>query len=374
MKRPSSRLTVFLGGDVMTGRGIDQILPFPSDPALHEPLMKNAGGYVELAEALHGPIPRLAAPPYIWGDALDVLREARPDARIVNLETSVTTSGDWADKGINYRMHPKNVACLTAAGIDCCALANNHVLDWGEQGLRETLAVLHGAGIRTAGAGRNLQEAQAPAILDIPKQGRVIVFALGDRRSGIPGHWVATEGKPGVDAVAAFSREQVHGLAARTSAVRGRRDVVVVSIHWGENWGYEIPDAQRRFAQALIDEAQVDVVHGHSSHHAKAIEIYKGKLILYSCGDLVTDYEGIGGREEYRGDLGVLYFAGIDPETGKLHSLDLVPMQTRRFRLAHASAQDVRWLRDVLNREGTAYATRVVLRGKGRLAVKDLSK
>jgi hypothetical protein len=78
----------------------------------------------------------------VWGTALDELNRAQPDARIINLETSVTRSEDYALKGINYRMSPENAECLAAAAIDCCALANNHILDWGQAGLIDTLATL----------------------------------------------------------------------------------------------------------------------------------------------------------------------------------------------------------------------------------------
>ncbi|MCP4204321.1 MAG: CapA family protein, partial [bacterium] len=126
----AGKITLFLCGDVMTGRGIDQILSVPSDPRLHERWVESAVDYVKLAERASGSIPRSVEPTYIWGEALAEVERCRPDLRIINLETSVTTSSDWQLKGINYRMHPDNVACLTAAGIDCCVLANNHVLDW----------------------------------------------------------------------------------------------------------------------------------------------------------------------------------------------------------------------------------------------------
>src|SRR5690606_30593855 len=118
--------------------------------------VRDARVYVELAERASGPIPRSVPPAYIWGEVLEVLDGAQPDARIVNLETSVTTSdAAWPEKGIHYRMHPANVACLTVARLDCCVLANNHVLDFGYDGLIETLATLRSAGIGTAGAGVN---------------------------------------------------------------------------------------------------------------------------------------------------------------------------------------------------------------------------
>lgn len=114
----------------MTGRGIDQILPHPVDPRLYEPWVTDAREYVGLAERANGPVPRPVDFAYVWGDALAELDAAAPDLRIVNLETAVTRNDEpWLGKGINYRMHPENVACLAAARLDCCTLANNHVLD-----------------------------------------------------------------------------------------------------------------------------------------------------------------------------------------------------------------------------------------------------
>ncbi len=161
--------------------------------------MKSARGYVDLAEKASGPIPQPVDWAYIWGDALGELTRRAPDLRVINLETSITNSDEyWPNKGINYRMHPDNMAVLTAAGIDYCSLANNHVLDWGYPGLRETLEVLQKAGIRSAGAGRNLEEAERPAVLPIGRgRGRVIALSYGMRSSGIPAEWAASENRPG---------------------------------------------------------------------------------------------------------------------------------------------------------------------------------
>lgn len=131
-------IMLFFCGDVMTGRGIDQVMPHPCPPHLREPYVASALDYVALAERANGPIPRPVDFGYVWGDALPEFDRRRPDVRIINLETSITTSEDLQPKGINYRMNPANVACLTAAGIDCCILANNHVMDWGSRGLLET--------------------------------------------------------------------------------------------------------------------------------------------------------------------------------------------------------------------------------------------
>jgi poly-gamma-glutamate synthesis protein (capsule biosynthesis protein) len=151
--------------------------------------------------------------------------------------------------------------------------------------------------------------------------------------------------------------DPVHFLARKIRAIKRICDIVIVSIHWGSNWGYKIPSAEKRLAHRLVEEAGVDVVHGHSSHHVKAIEVYKERLILYGCGDFFNDYEGIGGYESFRGDLGLMYFADVNPATGKLQTLRMTPTEIRRFRLSQASAVDSQWLEDLLNREGKRFNT-----------------
>ncbi len=356
----SRLITLFLCGDVMLGRGIDQVLPHPSEPRIHESFMRSALGYVELAERVNGVIPKPVDFAYVWGDALDILVSFEPDVRIVNLETAVTRSEDWMPKGINYRMHPDNVPCITAAKIDCCVLANNHVLDWGRAGLEETLSSLAGAGLKTAGAGREILEASAPAIMEVTGKSRVIVFSLGVQTSGIPAQWAATAQKPGVNLLPDLSVATAGQFGKAVRAVKTSGDIVVASIHWGGNWGYRIPWSQTDFAHRLIDEADVDVVHGHSSHHAKGIEIYRDRPIIYGCGDFLNDYEGIGGHEMYRGDLPLMYLLDVDAASGRLARFEMMPMRIRHFRLQRASPAEARWLRDTLHREGQGLGTRVV--------------
>jgi poly-gamma-glutamate synthesis protein (capsule biosynthesis protein) len=138
--------TLLLAGDVMTGRGIDQVLAHPSHPELYEDWVHDARDYVRLAERASGPIPAPVPRDYLWGDALHDIDVVRPDAVIVNLETAVTTANrPWPGKGIHYRMNPANIASLLAGRLGVCALANNHALDWGHEGLRQTLVALHQA-------------------------------------------------------------------------------------------------------------------------------------------------------------------------------------------------------------------------------------
>jgi poly-gamma-glutamate capsule biosynthesis protein CapA/YwtB (metallophosphatase superfamily) len=353
-------ITLFLCGDVMTGRAVDQVLPHPGDPRLYEPYVRDARQYVQLAEAVNGPIATPVDFAYIWGDALEALERRSPDIRLINLETAITTSeAPWPQKGIHYRMHPRNLPVLSAAAVQCCALANNHVLDWGYSGLAETLESLRGAGIATAGAGNNLAEACAPAILAVPHKGRVIVLALGHRSSGIPRSWAAQPKRPGVCLLSDLSERTAESIGRWVSELKQSGDLLVVSIHWGENWGYEIPLEQRRFAHALIDKAGVDLVHGHSSHHVKGIEVYRGRLVLYGCGDFFNDYEGISGYEEFRSDLSLMYFPTFEPASGRLTALLMIPTQVRRFRVKRAAEADMRWLLDRLNRECERFGARV---------------
>ncbi len=350
-------LRLFLSGDVMTGRGIDQALPHPVNPALHEPYVRDAREYVGLAENANGPIPRPVSFDYIWGDALQELENSGVDLRIVNLETAITSAEThWPEKAIHYRMHPQNADCLSAARISGCALANNHILDWGYEGLSETLQTLDSAGIAHAGAGKNADEAAMPAVLDLTGKGRVLLFSFGSTTSGIPRDWRATSSFPGVNLLDDLSETTATRVASqmRQSASGGQPgDVLVASIHWGSNWGYDIPPEQIAFAHRLIDEG-VAIVHGHSSHHVKAIEVFKGRVILYGCGDFLTDYEGISGYETLRGDLGLMYLIDLDSRNGQLMSARLVPMQMRRFRLERAPAADSEWLSNLLNKLGTA--------------------
>ncbi|MBI4189308.1 MAG: CapA family protein [Betaproteobacteria bacterium] len=367
----SRSVTLFLCGDVMTGRSVDQILAHPNKPHIFEPYMRSAAGYVQLAEGATGPINRPVDFAYIWGDALAEFERARPDGRIINLETAVTAAEDpWPGKGIHYRMHPANIPCLTAAKIDCCVLANNHVLDWGYSGLAETLDTLRGAGIRIAGAGRDDAEAAAPAVIELPGKGRLLVFAFGMESAGVPREWAAAGSRAGVNFLADLSARTADAVTAQVRAARRAGDLVVASIHWGPNWGFAIPQEQRAFAHRLIDAAGVDVVHGHSSHHPKGIEIYREKLILYGCGDFLNDYEGISGYEEFRGELALMYFPTLDAATGRLTRFAMTPTRTRHFRVNRAPDEGARWLQDTLNREGQKLGTRVERQTNGNLLLR----
>ena len=231
MAEGNDSLRLFLCGDVMPGRGIDQVLPQSCGPTLYEPWVDDARTYRRLAEAASGEIPAPVEYDYVWGDALRHLDSHAPDLRLINLETAVTCGEDaWPDKSIHYRMHPDNVPVLDAIRPDCLALANNHVLDWGYAGLSETIESLHDSGIKTAGAGFTAAGAQTPAILKRDQQKRILVFAIGAASAGVPKAWAAT------------SRCRISSACANASATVRRGSCSAPSCWSGGNgWGSSSP-------------------------------------------------------------------------------------------------------------------------------------
>ncbi len=362
-------MTLFLCGDVMTGRGVDQVLPNRGDPDLRESHAGDARAYVRLAERANGPIPRPVGFAWPWGDALEVLADVAPDARVINLETSVTRSAEFAPgKPVHYRMSPENLPCVTVARPDACALANNHVLDFGRAGLQDTLDALARAGVRAVGAGPDAAEARRPVAVPVPGGGRAVILSCGAASSGIPPGWAATAARPGVNLLPNLSDATADDVIGQVRAVKQHGDVVVLSIHWGSNWGYGVDRDQVRFAHRLIDGG-VDLIHGHSSHHPRPVEVYRGKLVLYGCGDCIDDYEGISGHDKYRADLRLLYFASVAPDTGALATLQMVPMQARKMRLHRAEAADSKWPAMVLDRISHRFGCRIDRQPAGTLVL-----
>jgi poly-gamma-glutamate capsule biosynthesis protein CapA/YwtB (metallophosphatase superfamily) len=357
----SDVVTLLLGGDVMLGRGVDQILPHPGDPALRERCVDDARRYVELAERVNGPIPRPVDWRWAWGDARAILDDLAPEVRLINLETTITAEGEFADrKGFHYRMHPGNLPALTAIRPDVCTLANNHTLDFGRRGLADTFDALAAAGIHGIGAGADLETAQRLAVVAAHGEHRVVIGSVAMKSSGVPESWAAHRDGPGVWLIGDPSaRGAADDVAAGVLTHKRTGDVAIVSVHWGPNWGYGVGLNETQFAHRLID-AGIDIVHGHSSHHPRPIEIYRGKPILYGCGDVINDYEGIGGYEFYRPDLRLLYLISIDPGGGELAALRMLPLRLRRIRLERVPQTDAEWLRATIERISCQFRTCVV--------------
>jgi poly-gamma-glutamate capsule biosynthesis protein CapA/YwtB (metallophosphatase superfamily) len=277
-------ITLALTGDVMLGRGVNETLP---DVRPEEP----------------------------WGDVLPLLDSA--DLRIINLECAITEhKRPWSrtPKVFHFRADPLAIEVLRAAGVDACSLANNHTLDFEERGLLDSLAHLEAAGIRYAGAGRNLEEAARPALV---KKGVALVaftdneppFAAGPDKPGT--NYLPVSVEPGV-----LRRvEEAVGSAREAGA-----NTVVFSNHWGPNMVERPREIFRRFARAVVDRG-ADVYYGHSAHVFQGVEIYRGKPILYDTGDFIDDYAV---DPKLRNDRSFLFLVGV--EGGDLRHLELFPV------------------------------------------------
>jgi poly-gamma-glutamate synthesis protein (capsule biosynthesis protein) len=362
MSADAGGIRLALCGDVMLGRGVDQILPHPGDPTLYGPYAKTATEYVRRAEARHGPIPAERGFDYVWGDALAEFEAFAPDLRLINLETAITAQGKpWPRKPIQYRMNPQNIDALTCAKVDFCSLANNHVMDWGYVGMGETAKILASRGIAWAGAGRNRARATAPAILNVPGKGRAIVVSMTTLSGHTPERWAADVERPGVNLVEMNDR----GFDAVKQSVAGIKqpgDILVASVHAGTNFGHEIDPAERRVFHRLIDELGFDLIHCHSSHHVKAIEVHEGRPILYGTGDVINDYEGIASsasEASFCSDFGTIGFAQFSTATGACTELLLRVTRVRRLRVQRANADETATVCAMLNRESAQFGTRV---------------
>ena len=281
--------------------------------------------------------------------------------------------GEFAErKPVCYRMHPDNLPALAAFRPDVCALANNHILDFGYQGLIDTVAALDRAEIQGVGAGADLPTARRRAVVSTHDEHRVLIGSVAMTSAGVPESWAAHHDRPGVWLIRDPSlRDVADDVAAEVLAHKRDGDVAIVSVHRGSNWGYAIASSEIAFAHRLID-AGVDIVHGHSSHHPRPIEIYRGKPILYGCGDVINDYEGIGGHESFRADLRLLYLTHTAPVGGQVVSLRMIPLHVRRMRLERASQTDAEWLRATIEHTSRRFGTRVVARSYGLLEVVPL--
>lgn len=227
---------------------------------------------------------KVADPAYPWGDTLPVLRQA--DIRFANLECVLADGGTPVmGKAFHFRSDVKNVKSLRSAAIDVVSLANNHVLDYGVNALREMLPALDQHGILRAGAGMDAEAARQPAVRRVGPTA-VGFIAFTDNEPG----WEATPRSPGIHYVPVDAGDQrVTDLLELVRRTKGRVQLLIVSAHWGPNWGAAVPTAHQSLARALIN-AGADVVFGHSAHIFRGVEIYKDRPIIYSAGDFVDDY------------------------------------------------------------------------------------
>ncbi len=300
-----------------------------------------------------------AAPDYPWGDTRDLFLAA--DWRCCNLECVISDRGEpWEPefKTFHFRSAYKNLAVLESARINAVALANNHSLDFGYAALSQMLEGLDSLGIQHAGAGANAAAASRLAISDV-KGYRIGLLAFTDNEP----EWEATAKKPGVlYSPIDLEDEHARGLFRLVEASKARVDLLVVSAHWGPNWGYQPPAEHPRFAHALIDHG-ADIIFGHSGHVFRRIEVYKGRPILYCAGNFIDDYRV---DEVERNDESFIFL--FDAERDAIKRLRLYPTtigdcQARRARGTSAQriASQMKELCDQFNVSSTWNADQKVL-------------
>ena len=288
---------------------------------------------------------RREGPAYVWGDALPLLAGA--DVRFANLECVLADGGSpWPGKVFHFRSDSRNVACLEAAGIDVVSLANNHTLDYGPDAFRQMLPLLDAHGILHAGAGLDAEQAERAAIVSSGGLS-VGVLAFTDNEPG----WAAGAESAGVcHATTDLDDPRTRRLLDLVQQARGGVGILLVSAHWGPNWGAAVPPEHAALAHALVD-AGADAVFGHSAHIFRGVEVYRGRPVVYSAGDFIDDYAV---DEVERNDQSFLFL--LDVHDGAPTRLRLFPTVITDFQARRAGVEAA-WIAHRMQRRSAELGT-----------------
>jgi hypothetical protein len=246
------------------------------------------------------------------------------DLFLVNLECPFTEGGEKLPKNFNFRARPEFVNTLLAGSVDVVSLANNHLMDYGPQGLVDTLMTLEQARIPYFGAGRNMAEARRPAFLTVGGVRFAFIgyFFLGNRNIEPPQVY-ATDTTPGV--AGHFSDVDVMERMLREDiiAAKAKADVVLPFFHWGRESTYDPQPYQVRLTRAAIDAGAAGVLGSHP-HVLQAMELHQGAPAVYSLGNFV-----FGGHWNPRDKRSALFKARFSP--GGYLSSEIIPLRTDRY-------------------------------------------
>ena len=242
-----------------------------------EPVTIAFGGDVHFEGAIGS---RLAAnPATTFGPVATVLRRA--DLAVVNLETAITERGTPAPKDFTFRAPPAALTALKEAGVDVATMANNHGLDFGPVGLRDSLAAARSARFPVVGVGRDAGEAYRAWQTTVKGQRIAVIGATQVLDSNLAAAWTAGDGKAGM--ASAYQEER---LLAAVRAARASADTVVVDLHWGRELANCPIDRQRALAPKLI-AAGADVVVGSHAHVLLGGGYLRGAYVHYGLGNFV---------------------------------------------------------------------------------------
>jgi poly-gamma-glutamate synthesis protein (capsule biosynthesis protein) len=277
---------------------------------------------------------------------------------IVNLETALTQSEKKVSKVFNFKAAPDKVKTLTEAHITFVNLANNHILDYSEEGLVETLHVLRDAGIHYAGAGMNREEAEKPCFIK-KNNLRVGILGFTDNER----EWSADLSKSGINYIDISSKHYRQKVLEAILRVRVKTDVVVVSIHWGPNMREEPPHDFIAFAHDMV-EMGADIIHGHSAHIFQGVEVYHNKLVLYDTGDFVDDYVV---HQVLKNNHSFLFTVEVTRKG--IERLKLIPVLISKYQVNQATGKSYEWSIKRMQQLSVRFGTTVS--DTGEVMVKD---
>lgn len=299
-------------------------------------------GYVELVlggDAMLGRLfnKRLSVVPphHVWGNAIRSWRNS--DLFIVNLETTITDSTKATPKTFNYKLSPQFGDVLSAGKIGFASLANNHILDFGVEGLNDTVSILNSMHIGHAGAGI-LRRARQPAIIKFGDMSIAFISAADHYA-----HWAATSTQPGIWYVDIENRDWEHVLR-NVYNLKQVVDIVIVSLHWGPNWQEVVDDNRQVFAKHLV-KAGADIIHGHSAHHLQRAERIGDSIVFYSLGGLIDDYAV---DENFRSNVGTVAKIIVGKRTG-IYDVKMIPTKITDMQVNLAIGDDAAFALNVLS-------------------------
>lgn len=330
---------ILQGGDNMLGRAIQ--LTLPNQSTGDENIQDSQPAYKYLTDIIPNKnviddIRKFNLDGgYLWGDVEFDLNE---DLRIINLETAPTITVDesqFPQKTIHYHTNINNLDGVFRKYKNpyVLCMANNHVMDMGDTPFEnETLPIMK-SNWNTLGIGYNYDEASTPYETE-----KVCLFNFGCGCAGIPKDWSATETLSGVAYLPPIINDQNVAIAFDiiskkvSQYMKHEKKLLILSIHWGPNFSHANDNQvyRKKLAYKLVDILGIKIIHGHSSHHIRGVDYYKGSVIFYGCGDFVNDYEKI--KSNYN-TSGALWNIEIDDSTLKINSVSLKPYKMENLKV-----------------------------------------
>ena len=376
-------MRLFVGGSLILGRGIDQILLNPGSPKM-EWLPRNSSLlYIEESVKLHGEFPNAtetASPDYLWEYISKEFREQAPMVKIANLESSISSdkslhmndlSQSTSTKVDYLQLNPQNSYILQSLDIDILTLANDHVLDFGLPGFSETISSLDVQNIGYIGGGMNIEEAKRLGIKEVTlltegdqmmeeegetTEARVLILSVLDTSSGCGAACAAGLHRQGLFQINISNPKALESIKTIIDSVKLDNDIIIIYLHYGVQWGWGISQEFIEFTHQLIDQIDINIIVNTAPWHLRPVEVYKGKLILHGVGSLITDLEGFS-NPEFNPAAGGLFFVKIDSKNGELKGLKIVPTTMVHFRPQPATKEHTQFVLQILNERGKQFGT-----------------